>query len=293
MQALLERGVDLSPNNGQLTIALFEAARRGHCGVVELLLQHNANTNARDNKNRTPLSYAAIKGCCVTVNLLLLQTVLQDVDIDVRDIDGRTPLSYAVSRGHLDVVKLLLQYNANIDFKDNEGRTPLSRAASSGYLAMVKLLIQHNADIDSKDIKGRTPLFYAAFGNDVLVVKLLYEETSNADQKDEDGRTPFSYAVRFGNLEVVKFLVERGDIDINSKDTYGRSALSWALKTVYSHVFDVVGYLLEQDNVIVTEDDRDVMKQTPNSGEYLKDSEYGHPRKSGYLLLSRYSEDHL
>ena len=293
MQALLERGVDLSPNNGQLTIALFEAARRGHCGVVELLLQHNANTNARDNKNRTPLSYAAIKGCCVTVNLLLLQTVLQDVDIDVRDIDGRTPLSYAVSRGHVDVVKLLLQYNANIDFKDNEGRTPLSRAAFSGYLAMVKLLIQHNADIDSKDMKGRTPLFYAAFDNDVLVVKLLYEETSNADQKDEDGRTPLSYAVRFGNLEVVKFLVERGDIDINSKDTYGRSALSWALKTVYSHVFDVVGYLLEQDNVIVTEDDRDVMKQTPNSGEYLKNSEYAHPRKSGFLLMSRYSEDHL
>ena len=174
------------------------------------------------------------------MNLLLLRTVLQDVDIDVRDIGGRTPLSYAISRGHLDIVKLLLQHNADIDCKDIEGRTPLSYAASRGHIA---------------------------------VVKLLLEGSSNADQTDEDGRTPFSYAVYNGHKEVVKAFAERGDVNINSKDNDGRSPLSWALRKVRSWSVPVVKLLLKQDDIVVTREDRHSMKRTSYFEQYLKATE--------------------
>ena len=44
--------------------------------------------------------------------------------------DGSTALNLAASNGHVDVVKLLLNANANIETEDKSGRTPLSWAAA-------------------------------------------------------------------------------------------------------------------------------------------------------------------
>ena len=123
----------------------------------------------------------------------------------------------------------------------------------------MKLLLQHNVDIDSKDIKGRTPLSYA---NSYAVVKRLLEAGSNADQKDEDGRTPFSHAVYCGNMEVAEAFLERRDVDINSKDNDGRSPLSRALLELCPRNMFVVRYLLEQNDLVVTEEDRDLIEES-------------------------------
>ena len=38
---------------------------------------------------------------------------------------NQTPLHYAANNGHADVVKILLQYNADRSLRDKDGRTPL------------------------------------------------------------------------------------------------------------------------------------------------------------------------
>lgn len=291
----LERGVHLSQTHGQLTTALSEAAGKGQSGLMELLLQCNAKIDSTNDKGRTPLSYAAPQGCYEIVKLLLQY----NANVNSRDYQGRTPFSYAVSWGGCyEIVKLLLQYNANIDSRDNRGRTPLSYAASQGCFNIVKLLLPYNVnvnardnlertplsyaalygccmtvnlllqrtvlqdvDIDVRDIYGRTPLSYAACRGHIAVVKLLLEGSSNADQKAEDGRTPFSYAAGNGYMKVLELMVERGNVDINSKDSHGRSPLSWALLFQGYWIVDVVEYLLKQNDVIVTEEDRDLMKK--------------------------------
>lgn len=61
-------------------IPLHNACSFGHAEVVNLLLQHGADPNARDNWNYTPLHEAAIKGkidVCIGKPLFLFQNFLE------------------------------------------------------------------------------------------------------------------------------------------------------------------------------------------------------------------------
>ncbi|KAN0120109.1 hypothetical protein V8E51_002317 [Hyaloscypha variabilis] len=102
-----------------------------------------------DIDNRTPLSWAAKRGHKGIVKLLLAK----EADVNAADGDGRTPLRWAFENGHVDVVKLLLEKGADVNAAvDGAGWTPLRwafengarwtllRWASNGHVDVVKLL---------------------------------------------------------------------------------------------------------------------------------------------------------
>lgn len=65
-------------------IPLHNACSFGHAEVVNLLLQHGADPNARDNWNYTPLHEAAIKGkidVCIGKPVFIFQNFLEIVTI--------------------------------------------------------------------------------------------------------------------------------------------------------------------------------------------------------------------
>ena len=122
--------------------------------------------------------------------------------VDILDAHGRTPLSWAAQYGHLEVVKLLVEKDAEIETKDSKyGQTPLSWAAENGHLEVVKLLVEKDAEIENTDTDGRTPLSWAAAKGHLEVVKLLEEKGAVID------RTPGQ------QKKVAKLLVETGDIE--------------------------------------------------------------------------------
>jgi Ankyrin repeats (3 copies)/Ankyrin repeats (many copies) len=143
--------------------------------------------------------FAAYFGLIDIIKLLL------EANADVESKDdryGQTPLSLAARYGHEAVVKLLLEANADVESKGN-GQTPLSLAAENGHEAVVKLLLAtDNVDIDSKDALGRTPLSLAAKNGHMAVVEQLLEANANVNSKDENDETPLSSAVKNGH-EVV------------------------------------------------------------------------------------------
>ena len=144
-----------------------------------------------------------------------------------------TVLHSAASRGKWELVKWLVEHDADVKAVDNEGRTVLHYAAVLGEWELVKLLVEHGADVESKGNHfGWTPLTLAAMRGRLDVIKFLVKE-AGADVESKDsawerspgGQTPLSYAAANGRLEAVKFLVEWAGADVQWKDEGGRTAL--------------------------------------------------------------------
>jgi hypothetical protein len=85
---------------------LMMAAKRGHVGVVRLLVERGADVNAAGPFGSTALHFAAEGGHGEMVSILLNH----GADPSRRDhLAGTTPLCSASGRGHLGVVRQLLQ----------------------------------------------------------------------------------------------------------------------------------------------------------------------------------------
>ncbi|RKP23640.1 ankyrin repeat-containing domain protein, partial [Syncephalis pseudoplumigaleata] len=85
---------------------LMAAAYRGHAHLVPLLLAHGAQTNERDQRDRSALWLAAEQGHVQVVQALLHPS--HDTDVNLPDRDGASALHVALRRGHVEVVRALL-----------------------------------------------------------------------------------------------------------------------------------------------------------------------------------------
>lgn len=106
--------VDLDKHNCGGWTPLMYAAYVGHDNIVNLLLEFSVDANARTTKNgATPLMLAASCG-----NESVVYFLLQNgAKIDVQDKRGWTCLFYATFQGHLNVVKMLLENNADKEIR--------------------------------------------------------------------------------------------------------------------------------------------------------------------------------
>lgn len=79
-------------------------------------------------------------------------------DVDFRRLIGWTALHHAALRGHANVVKVLIEADANVDLRTNdEYRTALHYAAMEGHREIVTMLLEAGAKPAEPDIDDKTP----------------------------------------------------------------------------------------------------------------------------------------
>lgn len=81
------------------------------CDVVQELVQHGANINAKKEDGFTPLMVACLNNSKSTVQFLLQKKA----QINCKNGSGLTALMLARAKGYNDIVRLLLGNGASID----------------------------------------------------------------------------------------------------------------------------------------------------------------------------------
>ncbi|KAL0262557.1 hypothetical protein SLS55_001525 [Diplodia seriata] len=208
---LLERGAQKCLHtrfNGQTPLHI--AASKGHRELMQILIDHQADVNQKDPRNRTPLHTAARHGHLTAVALLLDN----EAEIEVTGDDGETPLHWAAVHGHLDVTELLLDRGANRKALNKYGWSILHYAAIGGLLGIVTRLIDSGIDPDLENDEGFTPLHFASVNGHVDVVKIFLQHSRKdaafLEKRDDLGRTALYAAALSGQVNVVAYLLDQG-----------------------------------------------------------------------------------
>lgn len=203
--------------------ALLWAARKGHAGLVRILLKLGFDPNETSRE-------------------------LPKADL------GSIPLCEAASHGHIKVVQLLLESFADPNLQDSLGCAALHHAICSvewfGFEKNCKkptlhtteriiyLLLKEGADINSQNCRGETALHYATRVSHEQAgkVKLLLENGANPDIFNSFGDTPLhvllsdTRSTMAPDVETIIDLLSAKSMNINWKNVKGYTVPHQALR---------------------------------------------------------------
>jgi ankyrin repeat protein len=197
VRILLEAGADprrYHNDDGQPSSAVIEAIRAASGpDLVELLLAHHADPNARDSDGRSAYRLALARGRndlaeplrrhgadddANNTDLFLSACLQADRDEAQRQLgrdpdlldrltdDERGAIVRAAETGKTAAVALMLDLGFPVETRGGDGASPLHVAAYAGSANTVRLLLDRGADIEARDTTwSSTPLDWAAVGS--------------------------------------------------------------------------------------------------------------------------------
>jgi ankyrin repeat protein len=217
---------------------LFLACANGNAGMIQLLLDAGADSNALDPAGETPLMTAVKTGDLASVKLLLDR----GAKVDTADATyQQTALMIAVRQGHSSVVRLLVERGGAVNAQTRTGPTPAwVRPNSVAGFGFGKGIIRGGlpADRGSRYFipGGLSPLLYASRDGRLESARILATAGADLEQADPNGITPLLMAISNNHADVAQFLIDRG-AKINVSDWYGRTPL-WTAVEVRNMDFD-------------------------------------------------------
>jgi ankyrin repeat protein len=161
---LLNDGVDPNFKNHLGNSPLYVSIATSKTKIAELLLQHNAKVDYKNNeRNETSLYHFVARMAKTNTNLdgsIQLANLLLTYGADPNFKRTKTDLSLlhdAVIKQNFQLVELLLKKGANVDECDNKLKvTPLCFPSNIG---IVKLLISYNSNVNHIQKSGKPLLF--------------------------------------------------------------------------------------------------------------------------------------
>lgn len=197
----------LNAVNGLGDTPLIITAKGGFADLTQLLLKAGADVNIPDNQGSTPLLMACGYGRVDVVNALLAA----GADPNIARDDGTTPLILAARDGRLDFAEALIARGANVEaIYARSGVTALWHAVSKRHTDLVKLLLQKDANVNTADPATQTMLRIACMLNQLEILPALVDAGANVDATDQQGRSELLCATRQGRLEAVQILIKAG-----------------------------------------------------------------------------------
>jgi ankyrin repeat protein len=135
------------------------ASKNGHADFVRHLVGKNMySTTAKDKEGRSALHLATSESHSEIVEILLDSS--WDID-DSMSLTSRKCLHLVSEIGSIEGVKLFLRRGADPNVMDSQLWTPLHYAVYANHLEVVKILLDANANMYSKNLQNMTPAMLA------------------------------------------------------------------------------------------------------------------------------------
>ena len=164
-------------------------------------------------------------------NILTSKIALESLNSDMTE-GGISLLVAAIFNNRSDVVNTLLSHNeTNINQPTMDGKTPVYHAAVRGVNEILRMLLENQADLHLQDENGLTPLHGAAGYNDIETVDIILNTTAGRkllNTTTKDGLTPLHIAVATNQSNIVETLLDYKELDINKQDKEGWTAVYFA-----------------------------------------------------------------
>jgi ankyrin repeat protein len=227
LQSLLDAGTNVNVADDDGNTSLFGAVNFGGPAMVQYLLSHGAEADAKNQKGQTALMFA-VSHQSANQNAELL--IRNGADVNITDNEGKTALMYAAEYSSTKILQQLLSKGANINAKDHDGWTALMHGVTTTNddPAEAKFLLENGAKIDDRNNQGQTALMLVSDWPGVKRRTLLLDKVADINAKDNDGKTALMYAATPEYyVEGVKLLLARG-AEINVTDNSGRTAIFYA-----------------------------------------------------------------
>ena len=180
---------------------------------------------------------------------LLIENFGDDLNLEIANKEGKRPLHEASQFGRYEIVRILLSEGVEVDSIKRADWTPLMLAVTkigSDAQNVVKVLIEGNANLLLKNKDGWNSFHLAAREGDVKILKLLFEKSPKCSvTKSKNGRTPAHTAALNGKLDAIIYLYDECNVSLTDTDSCGSTPMMDAARAGH---LDIVVHLVETLN---------------------------------------------
>jgi ankyrin repeat protein len=211
---------DLEARNRREQTPLVVATKAKRTELAILLLEAGADPNAKDDLQDSAFLYAGAEG----YNEILRATLRHGAKVNSTNRFGGTALIPASEHGHTKTVRILINAGVPLDHVNNLDWTAMSEAivlgnGSADHVDVVRQLIGAGADTSIRDGNGRTTRSLAAARGFDEIVALI----DDADEIRERGQRLIK-AARAGDVDRVEKLLDQ-HASIAARNSSGATAL--------------------------------------------------------------------
>ena len=228
LQAIIDHGVDVNAANKENETALTIACVYENEGAINALLNANVDPNIADDVyGDTCLHTTVIEECSIEV----LQTIIDHgADVNAINKKNRTALAIACQNKSESTINILLDAGADPNITDADGDTCLHIAVTQECSKEVlQAIIDHGVDMNAVNKENETALTIACINENEDATNTLLNAKADPNIADDTyGDTCLHIAVMQECSIDLLWAIINGGADVNATNKKNRTALAIA-----------------------------------------------------------------